>query len=53
MTEDRSARTFPTTASNLAEAQSTIEAGHDLEKIVVGNEPAVSGGLGSQVINAQ
>jgi hypothetical protein len=22
---------------------------HDLEKIVVGNEPAVSGGLGSQV----
>ena len=25
----------------------TIEQGHDLEKIVVGNEPAVSGGFGS------
>ena len=28
----------------------TIEQGHHLEKIVAGNEPAVSGGLGSQVI---
>jgi hypothetical protein len=28
----------------------TIETGHDLETIVVGNEPAVSGGFGSQVI---
>ena len=27
----------------------TIRDDHDLEKIVVGNEPAVSGGLGSQV----
>jgi len=28
----------------------TIQTDHDLEKIVVGNEPAVSGGFGSQVI---
>ena len=27
----------------------TIKRDHDLEKIVVGSEPAVSGGLGSQV----
>jgi hypothetical protein len=27
----------------------TIKQDHDLEKIVVGNEPAVSGGFGSQV----
>ena len=31
----------------------TIREDHDLEKIVVGHEPAVSGGLGSRFINAQ
>jgi hypothetical protein len=31
----------------------TIDDDHDLEKVAVGNEPEVSGGLGSQAINAQ
>ena len=31
----------------------TIEGDHDRETIVVGNEPAVSGGLGSQVMDAE
>jgi phytoene dehydrogenase-like protein len=43
--------TLPSLRAEAARARGgTIETGHDLEKIVVGNEPAVSGGFGSQVI---
>lgn len=40
----------PTPLPTLRKPKGTIRRGHHLEKIVAGNEPAVSGGLGSQVI---
>jgi hypothetical protein len=44
---------FPQLATAPGEVTDKIIAGHDLAKIAVGNEPDVSGGLGSQVNNAQ
>lgn len=40
----------PTPLPIAPKPKGTIRRGHHLEKIVAGNEPAVSGGLGSQVI---
>jgi len=40
----------PALLPTLRKPKGTIRRGHHLEKIVAGNEPAVSGGLGSQVI---
>jgi len=46
-------RALSPTSAAAAALCGIIERGHDLAKIAVGNEPDVSGGLGSQVNNAQ
>ena len=51
--EDRLALSLPLSPTPLPsprKPKGTIRRGHHLERIVAGNEPAVSGGLGSQVI---
>lgn len=50
MTEDAASFALPTRTPRRHYGGGRIRVGHYLAKIVAGNEPAVSGGLGSQVI---